>query len=474
MQWVAATGTGLTNGSGTVHAGDTVSLTLKFSEAVAVSGAPTLSLNDKGTAKYVSGAGTDTLQFEYTVAAGQNTSDLAISSFGLSGVKDLAGNALNLSGAPRQPAGTLVVDTRTTSRDTTAPKVQWIATSGNNNTNGGGTVAAGDTVRLSVNFNEVMTVNGAPTLSLNSKGTATYVGGAGTNTLQFDYVVKAGESASDLEVSGYKLTGVTDQAGNAVNVAGAPHQPGGTLAVGGAMSQQPVVSADAPVVQWVAVFGSNIRNGHGTVGVGDTVWLSVNFDEAMSVNGAPTLSLSSGGTANDVSGAGTNTLQFKYVVGAGDNAPDLEISGYNLQGVADRTGNAVNLDGAPHQPGGVLTIATATPAVATASSQLTATLLSPAADLVVPAAATAASPATSSNWLSGQGTDLSFGNRKTVGFPGSQDAGTAAPSQGSAMSKLALLDQYAASSFATSASTSTGSAQGWWNNPAQTLAKPQA
>ena len=75
-----------------------------------------------------------------------------------------------------------MVDTRTTSRDTTAPKVQWIATSGNNITNGSGTVAAGDTVRLSVNFNEVMTVNGAPTLSLNSKGTATYVGGAGTNT----------------------------------------------------------------------------------------------------------------------------------------------------------------------------------------------------------------------------------------------------------------------------------------------------
>lgn len=430
VQWVAANGTNTTNGTGTVRVGDTVYLTLKLSEAVTVSGKPTLSLNDKGTANYVSGTGTDTLQFEYKVAAGQNTPDLAIKTYNLSGVKDQAGNALDLSSAPYQPAGTLTVDTRT---NTTAPQVQWIAATGSKLQNGNGTVSAGDTVRLSVNFNEAMTVNGAPTLSLNSKGTARYVSGSGTNTLQFDYKVAAGETAADLEVSGYNLTGVRNRAGNAVNVDGAPHQPAGVLAVGSMTPQD----AAAPRVRWISTSGSGIHNGHGSVGAGDTVWLSVNFKDAMTVDGKPTLSLNSSGTASYVSGSGTNTLQFKYVVGAGEKAADLEVSGYNLDGVTDGAGRAVDVDGAPHQPGGVLAI--------------------------------------DAGGRSGSATDFSFGNRRTVGYAGFHDSvANPAPSTSTAMSRLALLDQYSASSFATPASTSTGAAQGWWHNAAQALAKPQA
>ena len=38
-----------------------------------VTGTPTLTLNDGGTATYTSGSGTNALTFSYTVAAGQNT-----------------------------------------------------------------------------------------------------------------------------------------------------------------------------------------------------------------------------------------------------------------------------------------------------------------------------------------------------------------------------------------------------------------
>ena len=41
-------------------------------------GSPTLSLNDGGTATYVSGSGSNTLTFSYTVLAGQNTPDLTV------------------------------------------------------------------------------------------------------------------------------------------------------------------------------------------------------------------------------------------------------------------------------------------------------------------------------------------------------------------------------------------------------------
>ena len=111
MQWVAANGPGVTNGTGTVGTGGTVRLSLNFSEAVKVTGSPSLALNSNGTAKYVSGSGTNTLQFDYTVGAGQSAADLAITGFNLSGVKDLAGNRVNLAGAPTQPAGTLAIGT---------------------------------------------------------------------------------------------------------------------------------------------------------------------------------------------------------------------------------------------------------------------------------------------------------------------------------------------------------------------------
>ena len=76
---MVASGNGITSGSGDLNAGDVVTLTVNLSEAVTVTGGtPTLTLNDGGVATYSGGSGTNALTFSYTVAAGQNTSDLAI------------------------------------------------------------------------------------------------------------------------------------------------------------------------------------------------------------------------------------------------------------------------------------------------------------------------------------------------------------------------------------------------------------
>ena len=48
-------------------------------------GTPTLTLNDGGTATYISGSGTSALTFSYTVAAGQNTAALAATAVNLNG-----------------------------------------------------------------------------------------------------------------------------------------------------------------------------------------------------------------------------------------------------------------------------------------------------------------------------------------------------------------------------------------------------
>ena len=93
-----------------------MTLTLNLSEAVTVAGGtPTLTLNDGGTATYTGGSGTNALTFSYTVGAGQNTADLAVTAvnLGTATVKDGAGNAANLAGAVTNPAGTLQIDTTT-------------------------------------------------------------------------------------------------------------------------------------------------------------------------------------------------------------------------------------------------------------------------------------------------------------------------------------------------------------------------
>jgi len=160
--------------------GKVVTLTLNLSEAVTVAGGtPTLTLNDGGTATYTGGTGSNALTFSYTVAAGQNTADLAVTAvnLGTATVKDGAGNAANLSGAVTTPAGTLQIDT-------TTPTVTQVVASP-----GSGIANPGTTVTLTLDLSEAVTVVGRPTLTLNDGATATYIGGSGTNALTFIYTV---------------------------------------------------------------------------------------------------------------------------------------------------------------------------------------------------------------------------------------------------------------------------------------------
>ena len=62
--------------NGSYSTGAVINVTVTFSKAVNVTGTPLLALNSGGTAGYVSGSGTSTLLFSYTVAAGQNSAHL--------------------------------------------------------------------------------------------------------------------------------------------------------------------------------------------------------------------------------------------------------------------------------------------------------------------------------------------------------------------------------------------------------------
>jgi Ca2+-binding RTX toxin-like protein len=91
--------TGVTSsaaGSASLNTGGTATLTVTASEAVDVTGKPTLQLSDGETATYVSGSGTSHLTFAYAPTAGHVTNDLQVTGLTLpsgASITDLAGNA---------------------------------------------------------------------------------------------------------------------------------------------------------------------------------------------------------------------------------------------------------------------------------------------------------------------------------------------------------------------------------------------
>ncbi|WP_409266934.1 Ig-like domain-containing protein [Massilia sp. BHUDP2] len=111
---VAPTVTNITSttADGAYKAGAAILIQVQFSEAVYVTGAPTLLLDNGGVATRVGGNGSNTLVFSYTVQQGQVSADLDVAGTGalqLNGgaIKDGAGNDAVLTLATPGAAGSL-------------------------------------------------------------------------------------------------------------------------------------------------------------------------------------------------------------------------------------------------------------------------------------------------------------------------------------------------------------------------------
>ncbi len=199
-----------------LNAGKTVTVTLATSEAVKVTGKPTLTLNDGGAATYDAAKSSATsLVFDYTVLAGQNTANLTVTKVSLpagASITDAAGKAL-AAALPSSAALGLQIDT-------TSPTVAGAAASPSS-----GTVSTGSTVAITLKTSEAVTVTGTPTLLLNDGGLALYDPKHSTATsLVFDYTVPSNQGTSALSVIGIELrstSAIEDGAGNAAQLSGA-------------------------------------------------------------------------------------------------------------------------------------------------------------------------------------------------------------------------------------------------------------
>ena len=77
----------------------------------------------------------------------------------------------------------------------------------------------------------------------------------------------------------------------------------------------------------------NSSTANGTYGLGANIFIQVFFSGAVTVTGTPMLSLNSGGAASYSAGNATSTLSFLYVVGAGQNAADLDYASTSALGL---------------------------------------------------------------------------------------------------------------------------------------------
>ncbi|OMP79102.1 tandem-95 repeat protein [[Flexibacter] sp. ATCC 35208] len=210
---IAPSVTNLTVTPGYYKEGTNIDLTVTWPESVFLTGTPRISLligSTTGYATYISGSGTNTLTFRYTVQAGDNDTDgIGIgTAIAMGTIEDAAGNAADLTINYTTTPGIVYVDTK-------APAVVNVTGPAD------GTYKAGQILSFNVNVDETITVDPAGVTLPVTIGTmqvdATLVSTSATQ-LVFNYTVVNGDTDND----GIAVTGplsipagkITDLAGN--------------------------------------------------------------------------------------------------------------------------------------------------------------------------------------------------------------------------------------------------------------------
>ncbi|MDX0196821.1 hypothetical protein GOC06_25730, partial [Sinorhizobium meliloti] len=243
---------------GVYQAGDTITLTVTFDGAVNVDttgGTPTLLLETGATdrlAAYISGSGSNTLSFSYTVQAGDLTPDLdyaALTALAANGAA--IRSATNVDADLRLPtpggANSIAAQSNIVV-DGVAPTVTSVGVPA------AGTYKFGDSLNFTVNFHEaviVNTTNGVPRLTviLDAGGTAyaDYVAGSGSTALGFRLTVADNQADwTGITLGPLTLNGaaISDSAGNSAlrtlnNIA-----PTDLVLVDGIVNDAPTLTGD--------------------------------------------------------------------------------------------------------------------------------------------------------------------------------------------------------------------------------------
>ncbi|NBP46117.1 MAG: hypothetical protein EBU72_13050, partial [Betaproteobacteria bacterium] len=321
---------------GTLKLGDSVDLTVTFTQAVTVTGSPILQLNTGGQATYVSGDNPTTkMLFHYTVGKDdKDVTDLQTALTGLllgdSTIKDSLGNdALYSSANSINPVGVLAVDKLS---PTVTAVALTAATDAQNNT-----LNVGDTVTATVTTSEPVVVSGTGGTGLQLKllvGSdlvfANYDSTVG-NTMLFKYTILAGQTDADgISIPQNPLVlndrTLADPAGNVMDTSAAQVLANASYKVD---TTAPTTSiATVQLSSDSGASGDFITNVAAQT-ISGTLSANLAAGEAVLVsqnNGANWTAATAtvGSTAWSITGvtlSGSGTLQAKVVDAAGNNGP---------------------------------------------------------------------------------------------------------------------------------------------------------
>lgn len=321
--------TSFTVTNGTYYIGQILTVTAVFNQAVTVTGVPripiTLSTGGVVHASYLSGSGTTSLVFTYTVTSGTDDADgiVLTTPLDLNGGTIRNASSVNANPAFTQPSTPLVLvsGVRPTVTSVTPPTA--------------GTYTTGQNLDFIVNFSETVTASNSGNLLLaltigSTSRNATYLSGSGTSALTFRYTVVL----ADADTNGIAVGALTAGAPDYITDGTATNNLA-TLTFTAPDTSAVLVNATVPTISSVT------PPANATYLLGQNVDFIVNFSEAVTVTGFPTLGLTVGSTsrtATYVSGTGTTALTFRYTVPTNDvdtngvaTASPLVLSGGTLQ-----------------------------------------------------------------------------------------------------------------------------------------------
>jgi FG-GAP-like repeat len=311
-------------------------------------GTPTLTLtldnNQTATAVYQPGPSGTSLEFDYTVAKGDQSADLdyvSAAALATNGgtVRDAMGQNANLTLPAPGTSGSLCSNNTTVAGD--PPHVVSVTALSSNGGYGldlSGTVNSSITIQVTFSaLVNVDTTKGVPTLLLNSGANAV----AKYNSLvdmtlpivNFIYTIGANQSTPHLDyssITALQLNGgsITDQTFGQVAAVLTLPVPGSAASLSGSSSL--AVETDKNATPFVADVNSTAVNG--TYGVGAGLPIVVTLGLPVTVTGTTQLQLllANGRTAlaSYSSGSGTNVLTFTFNVAAGQGTPRLDDGGF--------------------------------------------------------------------------------------------------------------------------------------------------
>lgn len=360
--------TGISAVDGTYAPGDKLDIQVPFTALVSVSGTPELTLSTGHEAVYVAGSGSAILTFQYTVQSGDISTDLdtlalltplpadsikrhvtqgtAIANVDLdlsSSISLAAGHELVLDGAP------VTISSLSFATDD-------------------GTYGRHAVLEIILNVNKPVRVIPSPTtgqvptlvLALTSsivEAQALYVSGSGTSALTFQYTVALGDSTSALEYqssSSLRLNGaqVLRESSNPTMSIDDTLPPPSSSALGN-------IVLDPTSSFKVSIVSCSSSTPAGEYGETHVIELFVVFSDPVVVHGSPTVGLDTGHAGVYVSGSGTSTLTFMYIVESGHTTLSLDLASVECSGpycqIVDANNQLVDLSvsSVTLSPGGI-------------------------------------------------------------------------------------------------------------------------